>query len=272
MFDYNQTTPPQVQVIAEGAARIKDITYTSPVDGAPIRAYLVLPASAETPAPAVLYAHWYDTHAPDSNRSQFIGEAVMLANEGVASMLVETMWSLVPWFSHFRKLDTDYQASVKQVIDLRAAFDVLLAQPEVDVNRVAFVGHDFGAMYGVLLAGIETRLKGCAFIAGTPRFPDWYLLGTKLEEDAIAAYKAQMQPLDPIEHVGKINVPLLFQFGTQDRFIPEAAAREFYDAAREPKQFRLYEGAEHDMSSANIQADRLAFLREVLGISQPATA
>lgn len=270
MFDYDQTQPPQVRVLASGTARVADISYDSPVDGAPIRAYLVLPIAAEAPAPAVLYAHWYDTHAPDSNRAQFIAEAVTLAGEGVVSMLVETMWSLVPWFAHFRKLDTDYEASVKQVIDLRRALEVLLAQPEVDAERVAFVGHDFGAMYGALLAGVEPRLKGCALIAGTPRFPDWYLLGTKLEDDAIAAYKAHMQPLDPIEHVSKLTMPLLFQFGTQDRFIPEAAAREFYEAAHEPKQFRLYEGAEHDMSAATIQADRLAFLREVLGISQPA--
>jgi dienelactone hydrolase len=270
MFDYDQTTPPQVKIVAEGAAKIKDITYTSPVDGAPTRAYLVLPVTADAPAPAVLYAHWYDTHAPDSNRSQFIAEAVTLAGEGVASMLVETMWSLVPWFSHFRKLDTDYQASVKQVIELRAALNVLLAQPEVDSERVAFVGHDFGAMYGTLLASVEPRLKGCVLIAGTPRFPDWYLLGTKLDEDAIAAYKAHMQPLDPIEYIGKVSMPLLFQFGSQDRFIPEAAAREFYNAARDPKQFRLYEGAEHDMGSVLIQEDRLVFLREVLRISQPA--
>ena len=43
--------------------------------------------------------------------------------------------------------------------DLRRALDVLLAQPGVDPKRIAYVGHDFGAMYGAVLAGVDRRVS-----------------------------------------------------------------------------------------------------------------
>ena len=65
-----------------------------------------------------------------------------------------------------RKREEDYARSIQQVKDLRRALDVLLAQPNVDPARVAFVGHDFGAMYGVLEAANDKRIQGIRLHGG----------------------------------------------------------------------------------------------------------
>ena len=88
--------------------------------------------------------------------------------------------------------------------DLRRALDVLLAQPGIDRGRVAFVGHDFGAMYGVLAAAVDPRIKAFVFMAGTQSFSDWFLYGPpKLTGDARQKFIDELAPLDPIRYLPK---------------------------------------------------------------------
>ena len=54
-----------------------------------------------------------------------------MARRGAASLLIETMWSDRDWFIK-RTQDDDYSDSIRQVIELRQAMEVLLAQPGVD--------------------------------------------------------------------------------------------------------------------------------------------
>jgi dienelactone hydrolase len=122
-------------------------SYTNPYGQRRV-AELIRPAGAG-PHAAILYVHWYEPESHDSNRTQFHQEAADLAQRGAVSLLVETMWSDRDWFLKRTQAD-DYANSVRQVVELRQAIDLLLAQPGVDSARFAYVGHDFGAMYGVL--------------------------------------------------------------------------------------------------------------------------
>jgi fermentation-respiration switch protein FrsA (DUF1100 family) len=50
-----------------------------------------------------------------------------------------------------------------------------------------------------------------------------------------------MSPLDPINHVAQLSpAPILFQFATDDRFVPKDRAQDFFDAAHEPKGIHWY--------------------------------
>ncbi len=64
---------------------------------------------------------------------------------------------------------------IDQTIDLRRAIDVLLMQPGIDNERIAFVGHDYGAMFGSIMAGIDKRVKACVLVTGMGNFGDWSL-------------------------------------------------------------------------------------------------
>lgn len=237
---------------------VKDFTYASPFDRRRA-AYLVRP-EAHPPAPwaAVLYAHWYEPESPDSHRTQFLEEALHLAGQGVVSLLVETMWSDRDWFIK-RTQAEDLQNSIEQVVELRQAMDLLLAEPGVDPNRFAYVGHDFGAMYGVVMGAVDPRPTAYVLMAGTPRFPEWYLYYPRLEGDARQAFIESFAPFDPISLVAELApAPVLFQFGDQDPHVPADRAQEFYLAAKEPKTIHWY-NAGHGLNQ-QAQADRLDWL------------
>ena len=72
-------------------------------------------------------------------------------------------------------MSLDYENSVQEVKELRRDMDVLLSYPRIDPARVAYIGHDFGAMYGMVMTGVDQRISVTAFQAGNSRFGEWFL-------------------------------------------------------------------------------------------------
>ncbi|MBI1258944.1 MAG: hypothetical protein GC204_15850 [Chloroflexi bacterium] len=269
MLNYDQTITLDVTEIASemrGAVTVKTLSYSSPVTGKPIGAYLVVPPG-DGPFPAVEYVHWYDPAEPTSNKTEFLDEAVMMAQTyAVESILVDTMWSDPGWYGKGRTLASDYDDAARQVIELRHGLDVLLAPPNVDASRVAYVGHDFGAMYGALLSAADHRASAYVFIAGASDFNNWMLFGVDDNTPGLASYKATMETIAPARFIAQAApAVVLFQFGSQDFYTPEADFMAFYDAAADPKELRVYE-SDHAMASATIQTDRVNFLVDHLDL------
>ena len=263
MFEYDKRRP--AGVVTGGAERrggavITDLTYQT-LTGARRAAYLVTPSKAAAgPHPAILFVHWYEPPNPTSSRREFLPDAVELAGEGVISLLVDTMWSNPDWFTT-RDPENDLGHSIEQVKELRRALDILVSRPGVDPSRLFYVGHDFGAMYGALVAGVDAaRLKGFVFMAGTRSFSDWFLLRPKRDDAAKAEIVRRLAPLDPVRHLAATGeLPVLFQFATRDKFVTKAAAEALVTSAPGPKDVRWYD-AEHALN-ADAARDRLAWLR-----------
>ena len=75
----------------------------------------------------------------------------------------------------------------------------------------------------------------------------------------------KLAPLDPIAYIGKTSpARVLFQFGRQDPYVPEAQARAFFEAAREPKDLIWY-NAGHGLDPQAVR-DRQEWLRQYLKI------
>lgn len=240
---------------------VRDVTIAG------TKAYLVQPGEGTALGPGIVFVHWLEPHAPDSNRTQFLAQAIELAHSGVTSVLPETMWSDPEWFNR-RNPDRDYEASLEQVARLRQCIDFLLAQPRVDPKRIAYVGHDFGMMYGLLLAKDEKRITAWALQAGTSDFADWFLLGrAQVPQEEKAKVRARLEPLRPIHFIGKLGAPLLLQFGMTDPYVPRARAEALQNAAQAPKDVRYYE-AGHGLNRVAI-TDRMEWLRRTLSIPQP---
>lgn len=270
LFAYDQAAPLHIADVSSemrGEVTVKDITYDSPVTGEPIEAYLVVPPG-DGPFPAVLYVHWYERGAPNSNRTQFLHEATTMAREyGVVSLLVETMWSDPDWYLEGRTLDSDYDDAIRQVIELRRGLDVLLAQPNVDAERVGYVGHDFGAMYGALMSGVDKRAKAYVFIAGASNFNQWMLFGVPEDQAGLDEYTAKMDTIAPTRFVAQTApAAIAFQFGSSDFYTPQDDYLTFYNAASDPKQLHVYE-SEHAMDADEIRENRIDFLVEQLGLT-----
>jgi dienelactone hydrolase len=216
---------------------------------------------------AILYSHWYAPEEPTSNRSQFEEEAKEMARGGAVCLLVETLWSDPDFFMKRTQAD-DLRLSTEEVVNIRQAMDLLLAQPHVDAKRFAYVGHDFGGMYGIVAGSLDKRPAHYVIMAATPRFPDWYLYGPRLEGEARQDFIRQMAAIDPITHVPNLSpAEVLFQFATDDFHVPKERAEEFFAAARAPKLMKWYE-AGHGLNETATE-DRKAWLKERLRLSDP---
>ena len=228
-------------------------------------AELFLPQT-EGPHAAILYIHWYEPPSPDSNRSQFVEEAMDMARSGAACLLIETLWS-DPDFFLKRTQAEDIRNSIEELANIRRAMDLLLSQPGVDTSRFALVGHDFGGMYGVVAGSLDRRPTHYVVMAATPRFPDWYLYSPKLEGKAREEFTRQFLAFDPITHIPNLSpAPVLFQFGTDDLHVPADRAREFFEVAKDPKELRWYESG-HGLN-LDATADRQKWLKEKLALRE----
>lgn len=261
LFDYDQSAPLNVKVtrteMREGV-EVRDITF-SQVSGKTTSAYLVVPRTPG-PHPAALMVHWYAPEEKDSNRTQYLGQAVELAKLGVVSLLPETMWSEPKWFPT-RRRENDYDASVRTVKELRRELDLLLSQPGVDKGRVGLIGHDFGAMYGAILITADQRPKLYALQAFTDTMSHWYLYGPKMPDTERTQFIAKLKPLDAVEHLGKAApLPVLLQFGTMDHHVPKQRADAIIESTSEPKKVLWY-STEHGLNEQAVQ-DRMAWIKQ----------
>lgn len=264
IFEYDRRAPFKLQEVGQEnreGALVQDITFVG-VDK-PVKAYLVSPAAdAKTPRAAILYVHWLG-EPKTTNRTEFLDEAVSLAKQGVISLLVDAMWSEPKWYGQ-RIPEEDYGRSVRQVIELRRAMDLLLTQPGVDPQRVAFVGHDFGAMYGMIASAQDRRAKTYVFMAPVPRLIDWFLFARQPHD--LESYRTQLVPLNPSNFVRELApASIFFQFADHDKYVSAAQAAELYAAASSRKQMVTY-AAEHDLHTAEVVADRIAWLKRELDL------
>ena len=252
LFRYKNNPPVTVHEVSSeqrGDVTVRDITL-SPETGREIKAYLVVPKGSG-PFAGILWVHWLGEEK--SNRTQFLDEAVELAPQGAVSLLVDAMWSTPEWFGK-RVPDKDYENSIRQVIDLRRALDLLLAQTNVDKTRIGFVGHDYGAMYGMLMAGVDQRVNTFVFIAATQSLNDWAFLGPQPKSKA--EYLKQNANLELTDYLRQAkNASKFFQFGKDDFYVSRADGAILFSAATEPKQRKLYD-APHKMGLKEIAKDR----------------
>jgi cephalosporin-C deacetylase-like acetyl esterase len=158
-FDYDSKQPLDIhdKVIGQfDGGTLHDITYASP-KGGPVDAYLVVP-TGKGPFAAILFGHW-----GNGTRAEFIPEAKIYARAGAISLIPDYPWDRpAPWHKtpdHFDKPDVDREIYIQAVVDLRRGIDLLLARPDVDAKRLAYVGHSYGAQWGSILSAVDKRMK-----------------------------------------------------------------------------------------------------------------
>jgi dienelactone hydrolase len=256
-FDYDAAAPLALQVRKErkqGHITVQDVTYDG--GGQKVTAYLVLPAG-KGPFAGVLFAHWLAEERSD--RSEFLDEAVALAGKGVVSLLPQGVF---PWNASPTGLDHDKQAVIAQTIALRRGLDVLSSRDAVDPTRLGYVGHDYGAMYGALLAGADRRAQAYVFMTPDATWSNWFLKYW-LKTEPVDPYKKGFESLDPLAYLQAAAPAAVFlQFGESDKYVPGYIADELEAAAPEPKKAESYDGG-HELDST-ARNERDAWLEEQL--------
>ena len=235
---------------------IRDVRLHVPGQRRLVSAYVVKPAGRlpHDSAAGVLFLHWLGQIHND--RTEYLGEAVGLARRGVVSVLPQGYF---PWVPNPDGTSHDVTLVNKQVAAMERALTKLARTRGVDTERIAVVGHDYGAMYGSLLADRDHRVSALVLEAPDSLWGNWfatYWLG--LTGQARADYYALFAGLDPIEHTSRLGRHVLFQWAGDDVYIP-SDVRDAFAQASPRARVELYEGADHQLTDA-ARADRVRFL------------
>ncbi len=270
-FDYDRTTPLNIKRIGVAHrehADVFDITYDS-LKGGVVPAYLVVP-KGRGPFAAVIWGHWYWANSAMANRKEFLDEAIVLAQAGVVSLLIDGPLAR-PGHQAIKDPFDERNAAefFQQVMDMRRGVDVLMARRDIDRKRIAYVGHSYNAGVGALLSGVDRRFKAFVLMAGsmsdevgraTKEFQEFR---QKMGAEKVDGYVAKYSFLDQGKYVSHAApAVVLLQYGSQETFLNSERARLYAAVVGEPKQLKIYD-APHALN-AEARRDRIAFLTEQL--------
>jgi cephalosporin-C deacetylase-like acetyl esterase len=279
MFQYDSTAPLDLHLHLferDGSVEVYEADYASPKGGR-VPAFIVAPGikSSEKFA-GIVFGHW-----GPGNRTEFLPEAKLYAKAGVVSILIDYPWTRPaqwrhPVFSPNTTSEQDRDTYIQAVVDLRRAFDVLLARPDIDRNRLAYVGHSYGAQWGAILTAVDRRMHTTVLMAGVPSFASIYRdsndpgMVELRQQIGVAALDAHLKIIGVLDAINFIKysspIPLLFQFSHLERNFNESAMKQYYAAAGQPKEVKWYSTG-HELNDISALRDRARWLSQELKFS-----
>jgi dipeptidyl aminopeptidase/acylaminoacyl peptidase len=174
----------------------------------------------------------------------------------------------------------------KEVIDLQAAMDNVVAIGLADPDRLGVGGWSYGGILTDAIIARDHRFKAATSGAGTA-FPlalygvDQYIM--QYEEEIGPPWKVGLEPWIklsyPFLHADQITTPTLFLGGEKDFNVPLVGGEQMYEALRSlgvPTQLVVYPGQFHGITRPSYQKDRieryLAWYAKYLKPPEPPTA
>jgi cephalosporin-C deacetylase-like acetyl esterase len=260
----------QISAKVRDGVTIQDITYTGS-NGDTVPAYLVIPSGSGKFA-GVIWGHWLMPGAANSNRDEFLEEAIALAPAGVVSLLIGAPQSR----PNFKPMPNPVLIA-QQVVDLRRGLDLLLSRPDVDAARIAYVGHSWDAGAGAILDAADKRFAAFVFMSGPQSTMKRVLSSPQMAALRKTSDTAKVEEVeqslkaaawaDPGSYASELGpAPALFQYGLHDeKWVPLVNAKDYVATASGPKTAEFYD-ADHALN-AKAQMDRDSFLRTALKLT-----
>ena len=267
LFAYDVNAPLNLQKAVEltnNGVEVSTISFTSPDDGS-VTGMLFDPVTRSSLRPGIVLMHGM----PGTAR-QMAGLGQLLAQYGAVAIAIDAPFarrSGQPIL--FTPQDRDEQ--IQLIKDLQRAVDVLRAHPNVDDERIAYLGISYGGAMGALFVGIERRLKAGVLVVGDGGLvshmtgPEDLSYMAGLSCSTRLSWFRAMAPIEPIRFIPHASpTALLLQSGRFDNLVPAADAQALHAAAPQPRTIRWYD-AGHGL---NQQAafDRHDWLHEQLGL------
>ena len=228
-FSYPKSAPLAYRDIGvtlrRGPITVHDVVFLS--RGRQVDGYIV-EDSGKKRHPAVVLVH-----GSGGDRSQLLGDAFQLAKRGLVAMTITAPSTAHPPpspKSNEQLIDESKQVTVDDVVAVRRAADVLSSLPNVDPNRIGYLGWSAGAKTGAFVAVADPRFKALALLSA----------GADKLSAFVKAAPASLRPLvqkdlglvDPLRYVAAARPgTLLLEDGHKDEVIPQAALLNVIHAA-----------------------------------------
>jgi dienelactone hydrolase len=270
LFGYDAGAPLDLQRQVESTSNgveVSGIAFRSP-DGGAVTGMLWDPVTRSSLRPGIVLMHGLPGTArgmANLAQSYALNGAVVVAIDAPFSRRAGPPLTFT---------EQDRFEQVQVVKDLQRAVDVLRARPNVDPDRIAFVGFSWGGATGALFVGIERRLRAAALVVGHggqvshATGPEGFKHIASLPCARRVAWIRAMTPVEPRRFVGQANAPLLLQNGRFDEYVPTYEAEELHAAAPPGSEVRWYSTG-HNLNPQAV-LDRHRWLHERIGLDAPA--
>lgn len=215
-------------------------------DGLELTGWFVPPPN-DSDGATLIFVHGYG-----GNRSGLLPQAALLAEQGYGALLMDLR-------NHGDSAGDRTTFGWLEVRDVQGALDYLLVRPEVNASRIGVIGESLGASTAIRAAALEPDLRavvaqaafsslednvaeGVQRLTGLPAFPFAPLILYFAEQEA----GGRIGLVRPVEEIGAIAPrPILLMHGTRDPLIDASNSRRLYEAAGEPRELVLFDGAAH---------------------------
>jgi dienelactone hydrolase len=267
LFAYDAGAPLDLQKTVEttnNGVEVSAISFASP-DGGPVTGMLFDPVARPGPRPGIVLMHGM----PGTAR-QMAGQAQLLAGLGAVVIAIDAPFARRGG-SPVQFTARDRAEQIQLIKDLQRAVDVLRARPNVDDDRIAYLGISYGGAMGALFAGVERRLAAAVLVVGDGGLVSHYTgpedrgFMAGLSCETRVGWFGAMAPIEPIRFIPHASpTPLLLQSGRLDDLVPQADAQALHAAAPQPRTILWYD-AGHGL---NQQAafDRHDWLHDRVGL------
>ena len=125
--------------------------------------------------------------------------------------------------------------------DARAALKYLRERGDLDPGRIVYFGRSLGTAVAVELATIHQPL-GLVLVAPFTSVSNM----ARAVFPILPLHRLIRGRYDSLARIGSIECPVLILHGDADQTIPINQAMQLFEAANEPKQFRVLPGAGHN--------------------------
>jgi hypothetical protein len=145
---------------------------------------------------------------------------------------------------------------IRIVKDFKRTIDYLETRDDIDIDKLAFYGNSWGAIYGAVIPAVEERLRASVLNAGG--FPGRILRPEQVRPE-----------VDEVNYVTRIRIPTLMLNGMYDyhAFPLETSAKPMFDllgTSEEDKRQIIY-NSDHVLPMNEFIRDALSWLDRYLG-------
>ena len=267
LFAYDVSAPLNLQKAVESTnngVEVSAISFNSP-DGGSATGLLFDPVTRSSLRPGIVLMHGM----PGTARNM-AGLGQQLAELGAVAIAIDAPFARRAG-QPVRFSTEDRAEQVQLMKDLQRAVDVLRARPNVDDDRIAYLGISYGGAMGALFAGIERRIKAAVLVVGDGGLVSHFTGPEDLNFMAglscatrVNWFRA-MTPVEPIRFIAQAApTRLLLQSGRLDNLVPAPDAEALHAAAPQPKMIRWYD-AGHGLNQ-EAMFDRMDWLHEEIGL------
>lgn len=253
---------------SENGVETHAISYASPKGGR-VTGLLFVPQGGGRKAGIV------DMHGAPGSARQIARSSAALARRGAVVVAIDA-----PFTRRGGEMvvftEADSADHVQLVVDLQRAVDLLLARPDVDPARIAYVGGSYGGAVGTMYAAVDPR--PAAYVLFVPdggmvsHFTgvDGSFQGPlpRMPANVRGRWLAAMRPVEGIGYVSRVTPgSILFQNGRRDPYVPADKAALLHRTAGASHTVQWYDTGHALPPQARI--DRWQFLSERIGIAAP---